>query len=118
MATKKKTVKSGKTPSSKGNVVKKTDNKNSNTQKMSAKSKNDKKRKGWLEENRQKTAIILGGVSLLFLAATLIKGEHIWLGIHNFIFGLFGITAFAWPVMLLYITVVIASNRSMISVRR
>lgn len=117
MATKKKTVKSGKTPSSKGNVVKKTDNKNSNTQKMSAKSKNDKKRKGWLEENRQKTAIILGGVSLLFLAATLIKGEHIWLGIHNFIFGMFGITAIAWPLMMLYVTVVIASDRSMISVK-
>ncbi len=69
------------------------------------------------EVSRQRTAIILSAVAILFLAATLIKGEHIWLGIHNTIFGLFGITAFAWPLMLLYITVVIASNRSMISAR-
>lgn len=71
----------------------------------------------FLEANRQRTAIILGGIAVLFLAATLIKGEHLWLGIHNFIFGLFGITAFAWPLMLLYVTVVIASDRSMISAR-
>ena len=69
------------------------------------------------EVSRQRTAIILSAIAVLFLAATLIKGEHVWLGIHNFIFGMFGITAFAWPLMLLYITVVIASNRSMISAR-
>lgn len=69
------------------------------------------------EVSRQRTAIILSAIAVLFLAATLIKGEHVWLGIHNFIFGLFGITAFAWPLMLLYVTVVIASNRSMISAR-
>ena len=79
--------------------------------------KQTEKKKSWIEENRQKTAIILGGIAILFLAATLIKGEHIWLGLHNFIFGMFGITSFAWPLMLLYVTVVIASDRSMISAR-
>jgi S-DNA-T family DNA segregation ATPase FtsK/SpoIIIE len=69
------------------------------------------------EDNRQKTAIILGGIAVLFLAAILIKGEHIWLGIHNFIFGLFGITSFVWPIVLIYLTVIIASNRSMVSAR-
>ena len=69
------------------------------------------------ETSRQRTAIILLGIAVLFLAATLIKGEHLGLGIHNFIFGLFGITAFAWPLMLIYLAVVIASNRSMISAR-
>lgn len=66
---------------------------------------------------RQRTAIILLGIAVLFLAATLIKGEHLWLGLHNLIFGMFGITSFAWPVMLIYIAVLIASNRSMISAR-
>ena len=69
------------------------------------------------EVSRQRTAIILSAIAVIFLAATLIKGEHIWLGFHNFIFGMFGITAYAWPLMLLYVTVVIASNRSMISAR-
>lgn len=92
--------------------------KNAVGKKSSAPNKNsNKKNKGWLEENRQKTAIILGGIAVLFLAATLIKGESLWLGFHNAIFGLFGITAFAWPLMLLYVTVVIASDRSMISAR-
>lgn len=83
----------------------------------SSSNKRAEKKKSWIEENRQKTAIILGGIAILFLAATLIKGEHIWLGLHNFIFGMFGITSFAWPLMLLYVTVVIASDRSMISAR-
>ncbi len=92
--------------------------KNTSGKKSSAPKKNiDKKNKGWLEENRQKTAVILGGIAILFLAATLIKGESLWLGFHNAIFGFFGITAFAWPLMLLYVTVVIASDRSMISAR-
>ncbi len=69
------------------------------------------------EASRQRTAIVLLAVSVLFLAATLIKGEKIWLGFHNFIFGLFGITAFAWPLMLIYLAVIIASNRSMLSAR-
>ena len=113
MATKKNTVKNKKSPSNnkKGNykVADKRTGKPSTNK--------GQKKTSWIENNRQKTAIILGGIAILFLAATLIKGEHLWLGLHNFIFGMFGITSFAWPLMLLYITVVIASDRSMISAR-
>ncbi len=77
--------------------------------------KNDKKVHD--DASKQKTAIILLAVSVLFLAATLIKGEHLWLHLHNFIFGLFGITAFSWPLMLIYVAIMIASNRSMISAK-
>ncbi len=112
MATKKKVLKKKETPI---NTTKKS--KKSNKVIDDPKAKKEGKKKDLLESNRQRTAIILGGIAVLFLAATLIKGEHLWLGIHNFIFGLCGITAFAWPLMLLYITVVIASDRSMLSAR-
>lgn len=67
------------------------------------------------EQTRQRTAVILFGVAAIFLAATLIKGEHLWLAIHNFFFGMFGITAFVWPLMLIYLAFIIATNRSMLS---
>lgn len=117
MAAKKAMTKKKKSPSSTSKNTKKTNKTFGKNIYSDSKSEKIQKGKDFLEANRQKTAIILGGIAVLFLAATLIKGEHLWLGIHNFIFGLFGITAFAWPLMLLYVTVVIASDRSMISVR-
>lgn len=117
MAPKKNTVRSANRTADGKSSGRKTANKSAGNKPTPARKSGNKKGKGWLEENRQKTAIILGAIALLFLAATLIKGEHLWLSFHNSIFGLFGITAFAWPLMLLYVTVVIASDRSMISAR-
>jgi S-DNA-T family DNA segregation ATPase FtsK/SpoIIIE len=69
------------------------------------------------EAKRQRTALILLGIAAIMLAATLIKGERVWLGIHNTIFGLFGICSFAWPLMLIYLAVVIAADKSMVSAK-
>ncbi len=115
MATKKTTTNTRKTSSSakKVNTVKKSASKPKNSDAKANKTKGNTPP----EVSRQRTAIVLLAVAVLFLAATLIKGEHLWLGIHNFIFALFGITAFAWPLMLIYIAVVIASNRTMMSAR-
>ncbi len=111
MATKKTTA-----PKKKNQPSSKKVNVNNKNGKQTAKDKN-KNSKNNVEDiaKRQKTAIILFGISILFLAATLIKGEHLWLGFHNMIFGLFGITAYAWPIMLIYIAVIIAFKQSMIS---
>ncbi len=126
MATKNKTTNSKKTSSANNSrkkssgTSKAVNKKPSKTSVSAAKStKKDVNIKGKFsfEDNRQKTAIILGGIAVLFLAATLIKGEHLWLGLHNLIFGLFGITSFVWPLVLIYLTVIIASNRSMVSAR-
>lgn len=117
MATKKTTTtkkKTSSTSSKKNTTSKPVQSKSRARENTSAKSN---KPKVSPETSRQRTAIILLGIAILFLAATLIKGEHLWLGIHNFIFGMFGITAFAWPLMLIYLAVVIASNRSMMSAR-
>ncbi len=116
MATKKTTTTNKKTSSSvkKSGTSKPTQNKTK--AKRESTSVNNKPKVS-AETSRQRTAIILLGIAVLFLAATFIKGEHLWLGLHNFIFGVFGITAFAWPLMLIYLAVIIASNRSMLSAR-
>lgn len=89
-----------------------------NTQKKSAPQKGrTEKASASFALYRQKTGIILSAVAAIFLAATLIKGEHAWLAFHNFIFGVFGICAFAWPLMLIYLVVVIVSDKSLKSIR-
>ena len=67
------------------------------------------------ESDRQRKIIILFGAAAIFLAATLIKGEHLWLAIHNFFFGIFGITAFVWPLMFIYLAVTYVTKQSMLS---
>ena len=62
-------------------------------------------------------AVILIGAIILLLAVVLIKGEHIWLAVHNFMFGAFGICAFALPLTLIYLTVMFLTDKSMISIR-
>ncbi|MBQ7596101.1 MAG: hypothetical protein IJU45_05500, partial [Clostridia bacterium] len=58
----------------------------------------------------QKIAIILMAGAMIMLALTLIKGESVWAAVHNFIFGVFGVCSFIWPLMLIYIAVMIAKN--------
>ena len=61
---------------------------------------------------RQRAAIILSAVAAILLAATFIKGERVWLAFHEFIFGIAGICAYVWPLMLIYIIVMLASDKS------
>lgn len=61
---------------------------------------------------RQRAAIILSAVTAILLAATFIKGERVWLAFHEFIFGVAGICAYVWPLMLIYIIVMLASDKS------
>lgn len=67
------------------------------------------------ESSKQKFAIILAAVAVLLLMITVFKGENVWLSVHNFFFRLFGITAYVWPVMLIYIAVTISKNYSLLS---
>ncbi|MBP9989749.1 MAG: DNA translocase FtsK [Ruminococcus sp.] len=63
------------------------------------------------EQHRQRDSLILLASAILLLAATLIKGEAVWSAIHNGLFGLFGICAFAWPLILIYLAILIGTNR-------
>ncbi|MCQ2483839.1 MAG: DNA translocase FtsK [Clostridia bacterium] len=62
---------------------------------------------------KQNKMILLAGAAAIFLAVTLIKGEHVWLAIHNFFFFMFGITAYFWPLMFIFIILVIATKSSL-----
>ncbi len=86
---------------------------NTNSNKTSSKSKQEKiVKKSFLESNRQMVAWILFAVSALLLAAVLIKGEAVWLGLHNGIFGLFGICSYVWPLILIYVAIMISTNNT------
>lgn len=61
--------------------------------------------------NRQLLSVIWFAVSLFFLCVVFIKGENLWLGLHNIIFGLFGVTAFALPFLLGFVAVMFALDK-------
>ena len=72
--------------------------------KGSIKSKTYSKTKSKSPQRFLETVILFGiGVLLLFLV--LVSGENIWLFIHNFIFGLFGVCAIFLPILLIFIAV-------------
>ena len=108
-------------------AAKKTNTKKPSSSKKTAKASNSTKSKSDVKSNkklseqeikskmaqrRQLEAWILLGVAIILLAATLIKGEAVWLAIHNGLFGLFGICAFAWPLILIYLAIVIGTNKT------
>lgn len=76
-----------------------------------------RKRTASPEVYRQRVAIILSAVTAILLAATFIKGERVWLAFHNFLFGLSGICAYVWPLMLIYIVITIVSEKSVKALR-
>ena len=91
MAEKKKVLKSRKNVSSRVN------------NKENARNKPNLQEKSKL--NNQVWAIIIFAAAVLFACLVFIKGENVWLFLHNFVLGLFGIMAFFWPILLLYIAV-------------
>lgn len=60
---------------------------------------------------RQMTAVILFAVAVFLLFVTVIKGEKAWLWMHNTLFGLFGICAYIWPIVLGLIAVLAALDK-------
>lgn len=60
---------------------------------------------------RQVSAIIWLAVSVLWACMVFIKGENVWTWLHNFMFGIFGITAFVFPFLLGFAAIMVASDR-------
>ena len=75
------------------------------------KSKSTKKATAQNNANRQLLSVVWFAVSLFFLCVVFIKGENLWLGLHNIIFGLFGVTAFALPFLLGFVAVMFALDK-------
>ena len=57
-------------------------------------------------------SVILFALGILILLLALIKGESAWTVIHNFILGLFGISAFLVSPVLIYASVLIAMDKA------
>ncbi len=61
--------------------------------------------------SRQAAAIIWLAVAVLWACMVFIKGEVFWTDIHNFMFSMFGITAFVFPVLLGFSAIMVALDR-------
>ena len=61
--------------------------------------------------NRQKYAILIMAVAVFLAAVVLIKGESVWLNMHNGMFGLFGFCAYIIPAMLIYVAVILSMDK-------
>ncbi len=61
--------------------------------------------------NRQITAILLFTLAVLVLFILFIKGQNVWLFLHNCLFGLFGVLAYAVPVLIGYVAVLLALDK-------
>ena len=60
--------------------------------------------------------LVFAGAILLFCLAV-IKGDHLWLWLHNLVMGLFGVCVYLLPVLMIYIAVIAAMEKPVGSVR-
>lgn len=60
---------------------------------------------------RQLLSVIWFAVSLFFLCVVFIKGQNVWLWLHNTIFGIFGVTAYFYPFLMGFVAVMFALDR-------
>ena len=60
---------------------------------------------------RQLMSVIWFAVAVFLLCVVFIKGQNIWLAMHNFIFGVFGVTAYFYPFLLGFVAVLFAMDK-------
>ena len=56
-------------------------------------------------------SVIWFAVAVFLLCVVFIKGQNIWLAMHNFIFGVFGVTAYFYPFLLGVVAVLFAMDK-------
>ena len=84
------------------------------TKKRKSSSKNTAKRQREVKNNdgrRQLNSVVWFAVAVFLLCVVFIKGQNLWAWLHNFIFGVFGITAYFYPFLLGFIAVMYAVNK-------
>lgn len=60
---------------------------------------------------RQLLSVIWFAVAVFLLCVVFIKGQNVWLAIHNAIFGVFGVTAYFYPFLLGIVAVLFAMDK-------
>lgn len=81
------------------------------TKKTSAQSKSKQAEQERNTGDKVLWSAILFALGVLILAFTLIKGESAWNGIHNMFLGMFGLSVLFVPVILIYVSVMIALDK-------
>ncbi len=61
--------------------------------------------------DRQFYAVIWFAVAIFLGCVVFIKGENVWLALHNCIFGVFGVTAYLYPFLLAIVAVLVSMDR-------
>ena len=60
---------------------------------------------------RQLMSVIWFAVAVFLMCVVFIKGQNVWLAIHNAIFGIFGVTAYFYPFLLGVVAVLFAMDK-------
>ena len=60
---------------------------------------------------RQLMSVIWFAVAIFLLCIVFIKGQNVWLAMHNAIFGMFGVTAYFYPFLLGTVAVLFAMDK-------
>ncbi len=79
--------------------------------KRTTKRKPQKQTKQSLAAQRQLYSVIGFAVAVFLLCVVFITGENVWLWLHNFVFGLFGVTAYAVPFFVGIVSVFISMEK-------
>ena len=75
------------------------------------KRKNVRQKKAVSSSDRQLKAVLLFALAVFLMFVVFITGEAFWKVLHNGIFGIFGVTAFAYPFILGALAVILALER-------
>ena len=62
-------------------------------------------------KKNQVLSVVIFAFAVFFGFLVLIKGESVWLALHNFILGLLGGVAVAWSLLLFYVSFMVAESQ-------
>ncbi len=76
-----------------------------------------KQKKEMTESKRQITSVMLFAISVFLLCIVFIKGQKVWLWMHNVLFGIFGFCTYILPFLLGWVAIMFALNKLSGSIR-
>ena len=78
--------------------------------------KKDKASAAAVKARRQTAAVLVLAFAVLFLCIAIIPGGSLWGLLHRLILGLFGVCAYIFPVFMVYISIITAMEKPVVSV--
>jgi S-DNA-T family DNA segregation ATPase FtsK/SpoIIIE len=69
-----------------------------------------------VKAKRQTAAVLIFASAILFLCIAIIPGGSLWGLLHRLILGLFGVCAYILPIFMIYISVIIAMEKPVVSI--